>query len=58
MALCRQSAKSDRKVVAVLDDQLTHPSIRSRSEPRVLLTVIIEVSLLKAQAAQLFSPPT
>jgi hypothetical protein len=58
MALRRQSAKSDRKVGAVLDDQLTQPSIRSRSEPRVLVKVVIEVSLLSVQAAQLFSPPT
>jgi hypothetical protein len=58
MALRRQSAKADRQVGAVLDDELTHPLIRSRSEPRVLVTVIIEVSFLQAQAAQLFSQPT
>jgi hypothetical protein len=40
VALRRQSAKSDRKVEAVLDDELTQPLIRSRSGMHVSTTLI------------------
>ncbi len=40
MAVRCQSAKSDRQVEALLNDALTQPLMRSRSEPQVSATLI------------------
>jgi hypothetical protein len=57
MAVRSQSASSDRQVGAVLDDELTQPLIRSRSEPQILVTVtIMEVSFLKGPSRAAIFP--
>jgi hypothetical protein len=57
MAVRSQSAKSDRQVGAVLDDELTQPLIHSRSEPQILVTItIIEVSFLKGPSRSAIFP--
>ncbi len=57
MAVRGQSAKSDRQVGAVLDDELTQPLIRSRSEPQIIVTItIIEVSFFKGPSRSAIFP--